>query len=52
MKEDGNTAVILVDEKEIQYEYPKDKFPQDAKEGSWVKLTIEGREITGIKLDK
>ncbi|MDX9803868.1 MAG: DUF3006 domain-containing protein [Dehalococcoidales bacterium] len=50
--EDGKTAVMLVGEKEIQYEYSADKLPEGANEGSWVKLTIEDGEITGIELDE
>ena len=49
---DGKTAVILVGENELQYEYPADKLPQGAKEGSWLKVEIEDKEIIHISLDQ
>lgn len=49
---DGKTAVILVGENEIQYEYPANKLPEGAKEGSWLRVEVEEDEITTIELDQ
>ena len=49
---DGKTAVILVGEDERRHHVPADKLPGGAREGSWLRVRVEGGEIVVIDLDQ
>ena len=49
---DGRTAVILVGEDERQCHYPAEKLPEGAKEGTWLRVQVEGGEIVAMEVDQ
>lgn len=49
---DGKTAVILVGENERQHHYPVDGLPEDAKEGTWLRVRVESGEIVAMEVDQ
>lgn len=38
---EGDYAVVLVGDKEVKLNVPKELLPKDAREGSWLKITFE-----------
>jgi hypothetical protein len=38
---EGNFAVVLFGDDEVKVNFPKKLLPKGAKEGSWLKLTVE-----------
>ena len=49
---DGKTAVILVGEDERQYHCPTDNLPEGAREGTWLRVQVEGGRIVAIEGDQ
>ncbi len=50
--EDEKYAVILVETEGSEYVVLKDRLPEGAKEGSWLKFTVVKQEITQMKLEQ
>ncbi len=38
---EGEYAVVLVGDKEIKLDIPREQLPEGAKEGSWLKISFE-----------
>ncbi len=48
---DGEIAVLIVGEEELQLEYPSKDLPSDAREGSWLTVSMDGEFIVSIEID-
>lgn len=49
---DKETAVILVGEQELPFYLPVDKLPEGAREGSVLRVEIEGKIISSVFIDQ
>ena len=49
---DGKTAIILVGEDERQNNYPADKLPEGAREGTWLRVRVENGEIVSMEVNQ
>lgn len=50
--EDQKFAVILVESEGSEYVIDKEKLPEEAKEGSWLSISVENEEITHMTIDQ
>ena len=48
---DGKIAVILVGEDQRQHHHPADELPEGAREGTWLRVRVEGAKIVSIEVD-
>lgn len=49
---DGRNAVLLVGDTEREVVLPVEQLPEDASEGTWLRVQIEGHMITAIAVDR
>lgn len=50
--EEGETAVILVEKKRLEFKTSVKELPEDAEEGMWLKVDIEDGKLVSVKIDK
>ena len=48
---DGKIAVILVGEDQRQHHHPADELPEGAREGTWLRVRVEGAKIVSTEVD-
>ena len=50
--EEGKHAVLLVGEDEQEFIVPVDRLPDGVKSGSWLRVGVEGSELTILGTDQ
>ena len=48
---DGEIAVLLVNSEQRQLEYAAHRLPEQAREGTWLQLTLDGDQILSVVVD-
>lgn len=50
--EDQKLAVILLENEGIEFVVEKERLPEEAKEGTWLFISVENEEITHMTIDE
>jgi hypothetical protein len=48
---EGQYAILLVGQEQRKMDVPRAKLPKGAREGSWVKVDLDGGQVRSIDLD-